>query len=74
MVSATQVRDIILEAGFKLNPYANSYVEALSRAEAVYGEEGVRTQILYILGNIRARGQKQKEAKHRLKNLSRGAI
>lgn len=71
-ISADQVIEIIEDAGFDLNPFARAYVGALHEAERLYGEDGVRTQILYILNNVRAKGLKQKEAKKLLLKLSKG--
>ncbi len=72
-VTADAVLLIIKRAGFKLNEYAAAYAGALHRAEAEYGEEGVRTQILYILSNLRAYGTEQQAAKKRLVELSKGS-
>jgi hypothetical protein len=69
-VTAVQVHNIIANAGFVLNPYAKTYVRALSLAESEYGEEGVKTQILYILNNVTARGEIQKAAKKLLQDMA----
>jgi hypothetical protein len=68
---ATQdmVRKIIYDANFDLDPYAQQYISALDESEARYGEKGVRTQALYIYGNLQARTDKQKLAKQMLKDI-----
>ncbi len=70
-ITAVEVHNIIANAGFVLNPYAKIYVRALSLAEAEYGEEGVKTQILYILNNVTARGETQQAAKKHLLKLAK---
>jgi hypothetical protein len=70
-LTANMVLRIIRDAEFKLDGYAETYVNALPRAEAEYGERGVRVQILYILSNMRASGPKQKEAKKQLQKLAK---
>ena len=34
------------------NPYAKTYLQAMPQARAEYGEQGVKTQILYALNNM----------------------
>jgi len=66
MTNAKEVRKILDEGGFKLNPYAQAYVDALEESERQYGEDGVKCQIAYIISNIRGKGEKQKTAKKAL--------
>lgn len=66
-----EVRDKILEADFKMNPYAKTYFNALERTEQDYGEHGVKTQIIYILTNIRAKKGKQQQIKQELMEYAR---
>jgi len=44
----------------KKNPYAMTYYQALGGSEAMYGADGFRVQIRYILVNVRV----PKEKKH----------
>jgi hypothetical protein len=46
------VRHIIASAGFKLNDYAQSYINALEDSERIGGEHGIRVQALYIANNL----------------------
>jgi hypothetical protein len=70
--TAANIRSIIKQAGFKLNPYAMTYVDSLDDSEAMYGEDGVRTQAVYIAVNLRAATPEQKEAKKKLIAISKG--
>ena len=72
MITATQVKKIVVDAGFLgQNPYADTYIHALRMAEDGYGEKGVKTQILYILNNLRAKTPEQKAAKKQLQQLAK---
>ena len=74
MVTAREVKAILKKAWSdpeKISRYALIYVAALYQAEAMYGERGVKTQILYILTNIRAMTPEQKEAKITLKEMAK---
>lgn len=70
--TASNVRNIINKAGFKIGPYAAPYINALGDAEAMEGERGVRSQVAYILSNLRASGPEQKEAKKQLMKIMKG--
>jgi len=70
MVTPEQVRSIIREANFKLNPYAIAYIDALEQSLAEYGQDGIKTQILYIVSNLYPRGLKQLKAKKKLLELA----
>jgi hypothetical protein len=54
-------RDIKMH--FKVNPYGQAYVDALEQSYSEYGEQGVKTQLLYILANARAITSVGKELK-----------
>jgi hypothetical protein len=69
-LTSSNVRKIIRDANFKLNPYAQTYVDALEDSEAMYGTRGVSDQIAYILSNLRASGPEQQAAKKKLQKLS----
>jgi len=65
---------IVHEAGFKMNAYAQTYFDAFGQAYAMYGDEGVKTQILYLHSNLRPRGEEQKYAKKLLLKMAQGKI
>ena len=65
-ITAQSVHELIRSGGFKLNPYAQAYTDALQQSEDEYGDEGVRCQCLYIASNIRPRGDIQKAVKYKL--------
>lgn len=70
--TATQVQEKILKAGFKMDPYAKSYFDAMVDADvhsALYGatpEEALQTQVLYFFNNCRAMTPEQKRVKKEL--------
>ncbi len=70
--NAEQIQEMILKAGFKMDGYAQSYFNAMKRAESeahLYGsspEEGLKTQVLYFFSNAKARTPEQKEIKKKL--------
>jgi hypothetical protein len=55
-----------------LNPYAQAYLDAMPEAHAMYGMKGVRTQVLYFLNNVRAKGDEQKALKKELLKWAKG--
>lgn len=70
-VTAAAIMNRIMDAGFDLkDPYARTYFDAFPRAEAEYGEKGVRTQILYFFNNQRAKGPEQAKVKKELLKLA----
>lgn len=72
MHNAEQIQEMILKAGFKMNPYAQAYFNAMKEAEDTahrYGatpEEALKTQVLYFFNNAKARTPEQKETKKKL--------
>ena len=70
--NAEQIQEMILRAGFKMDPYAETYFNAMKDAEStsyLYGktpEEGLKVQVLYFFSNCKARGPEQKEIKKEL--------
>jgi len=70
VITPEMVRKVIREADFKLNQYAMAYVDALEQSLSEHGQEGIKTQILYIVSNLHPRGQKQTEAKKKLLKLA----
>ena len=70
--TATQVQETILKAGFKMNPYARSYFDAMVDADvhsAQYGatpEEALKVQVLYFFSNCKAKTPEQKKVKKEL--------
>lgn len=62
----SEVRDILDKAKFKANPYAQAYIDNLDAADQMGGDDGVRSQVLYIASNLRAKGDEQKAAKAKL--------
>ena len=65
-MNAREVMTKIRKAGFKMNVYAHSYFNAFPNAELEYGEDGVRTQILYFFSNAKAMNAEQKAVKEEL--------
>lgn len=52
------------------DPYALAYIRSLDEAEETYGQEGVASQISYILNNLRTtKGPEARKAKEELKKL-----
>jgi len=50
------------------DPYAQTYARAAMKASIEYGVEGLKTQVLYILGNVSNwRGETAREAKKVMK-------
>lgn len=73
-VTAADIMKRIRLAGFDLkDPYARTYFDAFPRAEAEYGERGVRVQILYFFNNQKARGPEQQRVKKELLKLANEA-
>jgi len=72
-LTAAGVRKMIRESGVKINPYAATYINSIDDAEAMYGADGVRGQIPYILSNMRfsRTDPKQVELKKKLTELSK---
>jgi hypothetical protein len=71
-VTASEVRSIIADARFDVDPYARTYIDALDDSEAMYGEHGVEVQAAYIATNLRAKTPEQKEAKKLLQRIADG--
>ena len=71
-VTASEVRAIVSDARFDINPYARTYIDALSDSEGMYGEHGVEVQAAYIATNLRAKTPEQKEAKKLLQRIADG--
>ena len=71
-VTSSEVRKIVSDARFDVNPYARTYIDALSDSEAMYGEHGVEVQAAYIATNLRAKTPEQKEAKKLLQRIADG--
>ena len=72
--TAEMVRNIVRDSGIKTDPYAEAYVQALDQAEQMYGCDGVKSQAAYIYGNLRPKTDKEKLAKQKLLDISRGII
>lgn len=51
---------------FKVDAYGRVYLDALEQSESEYGEQGIKTQVLYILSNARAVGTEGKLVKKEL--------
>jgi hypothetical protein len=67
-----RVDDAIWEARqHTKDPYFASYADAARESYAMYGVDGLTTQILYMLSNFRARGAKAKAAKKKLEKLAK---
>lgn len=70
--NATQIQEIILNADFKMNPYAQTYFNAYPDAEDtahLYGatvEKALKVQTIYFFSNQRAQTPTQKDVKKRL--------
>jgi len=51
-------------------PFAPAYAEALTEAISMYGTEGLKTRLLYILSNLQYwRGTKARKCKEVFKNI-----
>lgn len=58
---------VMAECGkFSMNPYAKAYYDAMPESFAMYGVKGLKTQVLYFLNNVRAKGPEQKVIKQSL--------
>lgn len=53
------VRKIVALGDFDINPYAQSYIDGLDKAELLGGEQGVRSQALYIASNLTTMNDEQ---------------
>jgi len=62
----------ITSAKFKMNAYARAYFDNFGDAQARFGEEGVRAQILYFFCNVRAMTPEQKQVKKELLDWANG--
>ena len=51
------------------NAYANTYFNALEISFKLYGYHGVRTQLIYLLSNIRAKTDEAKKSKKLLNKM-----
>jgi hypothetical protein len=71
-VTCSEVRRIVSDARFDVNPYARTYIDALSGSERMYGELGVEVQAAYIATNLKAKTPEQKEAKKLLQRIADG--
>ena len=70
--TAEIVRNIIRDSGIETDPYAEAYIQALDQAEQQYGCPGVQSQAAYIYGNLKPKTDKEKLAKQKLLDISRG--
>ena len=61
-----EIKEKILNSQMKLNPYAKAYFEALDEAYSFYGVAGVKAQVIYIMVNVKAKGEVQKKLKAEL--------
>lgn len=57
------IKTRIVNAGFRLNPYATEYINALAQSADEGGLEGLIVQCIYIASNLRASGDDQKRVK-----------
>ena len=70
--NAEQIQELIMKAGFKMNPYAKVYFDAMKDAEDtafLYGEtpeKALKVQVLYFFSNCKAMTPEQKELKKEL--------
>lgn len=74
MTTAREVKVILKDAWSdlaKIPSAAIVYIAALDESEAMYGERGVKTQILYIITNLRAMTPEQKIAKKKLQDMAK---
>ncbi len=65
------VRERMKEGNFKLNPYAEAYYGALDESYRLYGEHGLKTQIVYLFSNIRAKKGIQQTIKKELMDYAK---
>ncbi|KKL60247.1 hypothetical protein LCGC14_2207280, partial [marine sediment metagenome] len=70
--TAEMVRNIIRDSGMETDPYAEAYIQALDQSEEMYGCAGVQSQAAYIFGNLKPKTDKEKLAKQKLLDISRG--
>jgi hypothetical protein len=52
-----------------MNARTIAYISALPESYHTYGEDGIRTQVLYIVSNLKATTDKQKQAKKQLLSI-----
>lgn len=70
--NAEQIQEMILKAGFKMDGFAQTYFDAMKRAEDeahIWGktpEAGLKAQVLYFFSNCKARTPEQKAVKKKL--------
>ena len=55
------IRKLVASGEFKVDPYAQAYIDALDEAETLGGDQAVRTQALYIASNLVSGNEKQDE-------------
>lgn len=48
------------------NAYAQAYFDAMGESYSLYGMKGVKTQVLYFLNNVRAKGPELQKLKKQL--------
>ena len=72
VLNASQVQRQVSRAGFKMNGYARVYFDALPESEHLYGERGLKTQVLYFFCNCKAMTPEQKEVKRSLSRWAKG--
>lgn len=70
-LSAIGIQQMVTDAGFMLDIHAMAYFDAMPLAERDYGQEGLKTQILYLCNNMKARTPEQKLVKKQLQQLAR---
>ena len=53
MTNISELKRQIRE-NFKVDAYGQSYVDSMEQAYSEYGEDGIKSQLLYILSNAKA--------------------
>ena len=57
----SDIEELIRKGKFNLNPVAQAYYEALEEADDSYGENGVKTQALYLANNLQPTNDEQEK-------------
>ena len=64
-----EIKDLLV--GAELDNYGHVYVEALEKVEEMYGQRGLKSQVLYILCNTKF---SDKENKKKLADFAKSGI
>lgn len=57
-----------LKENFRINQYSEAYLKEMPTSFAMYGDDGLKTQIYYFFSNSKAITEKAKKYKNNIKN------